>query len=102
LHFRRFGKEIYYFNENSECDFVLREGNRVVEAVQVSRNLKDKETKDREIRGLLGAMKRFNIKKGFILTEEEEDKILIENREIFVVPVWKFLLDYEGGKIDLK
>ncbi len=102
LHFRRFGKEIYYFNENSECDFVLRKGNKVVEAVQVSRNLKDKETKDREIRGLLGAMKRFNLKKGFILTEEEEEKILLDNREIFVVPVWKFLLDYEGGKIVLK
>jgi uncharacterized protein len=35
LELRRVGKEIFYFREDKECDFVVKEWNAIVMAIQV-------------------------------------------------------------------
>jgi len=50
------------------------------------------ETKDREINGLLEALKEFKLKHGLILTYNQEDEFKIEDKIIKVIPVWKWLL----------
>jgi predicted AAA+ superfamily ATPase len=37
-------------------------------------------------------MKKFNLKKGLILTYDQEEKKKIEGKEIILQPVWKWLL----------
>lgn len=90
--FLRKGKEVYYWKNKRECDFLLKEkgGNKLF---QVCFNPDEPEIKEREIKGLLEAMKKFKIKKGTIITEDFEgnEKVSL-GEEIKFVPLWKWLL----------
>ncbi|HAI73810.1 MAG TPA: ATPase [Candidatus Moranbacteria bacterium] len=93
IELKRREADIYYYKDKKECDFVVRKGLRISEAIQVSQNLSDPETEKREITGLLEAMEKFNLKKGLIITESQEEKRKIKNKTIEIVPAWKWLLD---------
>ena len=45
-----------------------------------------------ELNGLTEAMKKFGLKNGLILTYDYEEIIRIKNKNIKIVPVWKWLL----------
>ena len=91
LQLKRQNKEIYFHKENYECDFVIREGIHITQAIQVTHVLK--ENKEREINGLLEALQNYNIKNGLILTSDQEDEIIIDKKRIVVRPIWKWLLE---------
>jgi len=84
-------RKIFYHAEKNECDFVIREGNKITEAIQVCYNL-TKDNKDREIKGVIEAMDKFKLKEGSIFTYDQEEEIKIKNKKISVKPVWKWLL----------
>jgi hypothetical protein len=89
----RKGKDIYYHKtDRSECDFVINEGQKITEVIQVSYELK--ENKDREIRGLLDAMDAYSLKEGFIITEDQDDEIMVGSLKILIRPLWKWLLGF--------
>lgn len=88
---RRSHREIYYFRERGECDFLIKEGNALSEAIQVTYELNE-DNKDREINGLLEALSKFDLVGGLILTHSQEDRFTIDGREITVLPVWKWML----------
>lgn len=92
IELKRRGAEVYYHSGAIECDFVIREGVHIVAAYQVSRSLTDEKTKQREINGLLDALRTYNLPAGIILTLDEEATISIEEKEIRVIPLWKWLL----------
>lgn len=92
LHLRMQTKEIYFHKEKKECDFILREGNQIVQAIQVAKSLEDPETKKREIEGLIEAMNTYHLQQGIILTENEQDTIKMNGFVISVIPIWKWLL----------
>jgi len=89
-------KEVFYFKQKKECDFVVRKGNKIVEVIQITYSLYDKETKIREIDWLMEAMNNFWLNKWLILTYEEEDNITMEISQkefkIKILPIWKWLL----------
>lgn len=87
----RRGKEVYYFSGKNECDFLVKEGTGITEAIQVSYWLDETNLK-RELDGLREAMKKFNLLKGILLVYEENEKINIKDEQIQVVPIWKWLL----------
>lgn len=89
---RRSYKDIFYFQGKNECDFVVKEKDKITHAVQVCFNLKE-ENQDREIKGLTEALKEFKLKHGLILTYNQDDEFKIEDKIIKVVPVWKWLLE---------
>lgn len=88
---KRRNKEIYYFSDKNECDFLVKERDKITFAIQVCYDFND-ENKKREINGLVEALERFNLKEGIILTYEQEDEFVVEKKRIKVVPVWKWLL----------
>ncbi len=90
---RRGGLECYYWKGKKECDFIVKEGKAVRDAIQVSYSLKDAGTRKREIEGLLEAMREFKLKKGTILTFDESESIAVDGGKIDVVPVWQWLLE---------
>ncbi|MEA3421768.1 MAG: ATP-binding protein [Acidobacteriota bacterium] len=91
LELKKAGLDVYYSNENGECDFIAGEGRKIVSAIQVCYRLNE-ENQDREIRGLLSALKKFKLSEGHVITIDQEDKIETDGRKIFVHSAWKWLL----------
>jgi predicted AAA+ superfamily ATPase len=89
---RRRGNEMFYYSETCECDFVVKHGRKISEVIQVCHELNDENT-DREIGGLLEAMKYFGLKEGYILTSGQEDTREYGDSIIIIKPVWRWLLD---------
>ncbi len=83
-------RDIYYFRENGECDFVVRVGKQIIMAIQVCYEITS-ENKDRELNGLMEALNTLKLNEGLILTYKQEDKIIIHQKTINIIPVWKWL-----------
>ena len=92
IELKRDKKDVYYFTKNAECDFVVKDGAKITEAIQVCYSL-DSKNREREITGLLEAMVDLNLTKGLILTKEQEEEIKVGKKTINVVPICKWLLD---------
>ncbi|MEK6857823.1 MAG: ATP-binding protein, partial [Nanoarchaeota archaeon] len=92
IELKRREKEIFYHSDKNECDFVLRDNNKITYAIQVCYDLNEKNRK-REFDGLFEAMNKFNLKTGIILTNGQEEEIKINSKRITIKPVWKWLLE---------
>ncbi len=84
--------EIYYWKKKGEVDFLVKEGLRVKELIQVCRDIGEEDTKEREIKGLLNAMNEFKLKNGLIITENYDGEEEIKGMKVKFVPLWKWLL----------
>jgi predicted AAA+ superfamily ATPase len=87
IELRKKEEKIYYFKNNFECDFVIPSRKAFQAVWQIT-----EDNKKREIKGLIEAMKHFKIKKGLILTYNQEQEIKEEKYKIQVIPVWKWIL----------
>ncbi len=85
------GKDIFYFKNNYECDFIIRDKN-VFSCVQVAYELKNNDTKERELRGLNEACQFLGIKKGTIITFDEYEEIKYNEIDVTICPVYKYFL----------
>jgi len=92
LELKRQTKTVYYHHNKLECDFVIKEKNSITQAIQICWTMHDNKTKQREINGLLDAMTTYQLKEGLILTEDESDGLVIDDKKITVMPVWSWLL----------
>ena len=92
LELKRRGKEIYFFKEKAECDFIVKHGLEVTEAIQVSATLSDEKTRKRELRGLLECCTAFGLKEGLIITAETAEQIEVDGVKIAVMPLYRWLL----------
>ncbi|MFH0970546.1 MAG: ATP-binding protein [Candidatus Diapherotrites archaeon] len=95
LELLRQNQKVFYWKDDKqrEVDFLIIEKNKVKEAIQVSFELSDAKTKDREITGLISAMKKFNLQTGTILTRHTEKSEKADNKTIHFIPVWKWLIE---------
>lgn len=87
LQLRKHMKEIYYFKNKYECDFICNK-----EAIQVCFEM-NRDNQEREINGLVDALRELKQKEGLILTFNQEDKFVIDGLKIIIKPVWKWLLE---------
>ena len=83
--------KISYYQGNSECDFVIQREESVVELIQVTWDMSDAETKEREIRGIIEASSATGCDNMKIITIDYEDVIYIENKKIDVIPAWTWM-----------
>jgi uncharacterized protein len=91
LHLRRKFREIYYFSEQKECDFVVFKNGAPIDAVQVCFDL-NADNLDRELNGLLAALKELNLKEGRIVTLGQKDEYEKEGYIIRIIPCHEYLL----------
>ena len=91
LQLKRSGKEVYYYKNKRECDFLIKQKTKIVEAIQVT-DVLSAANRERELNGLIAAMESFNLKKGLIITRNQEEKFRSQGREIRVLPIYKWLL----------
>jgi len=94
LQLKRSGKEVYYYKNKRECDFLIKQKTKIVEAIQVT-DVLSAANRERELNGLIAAMESFNLKKGLIITRNQEEKFRSQGREIRVLPIYKWLLSKE-------
>lgn len=87
LELKRKGNDVFFFNEKGECDFIVKEKDKITMAIQVCYELNEN-NREREIAGLKNAMKRFGLKKGMIITNSQEQAI----DSISIAPAYKWLL----------
>src|SRR3989338_4124100 len=96
MELKRRNKEIYFHKDKKECDFLVKEGNKITEAIQVCYYLDSDKTKEREVGGLLEAMSLYKLKEGFILTENtfKTENITVDHQSylIHILPVWYYSL----------
>jgi predicted AAA+ superfamily ATPase len=96
LELLRRGKEVYYHTGKNECDFLVKDGLVITEAIQVAWSM-DPLNKEREKLGLLEAMIIHNLKHGLVITRDEEGELDKDGRNIKLLPCWKWLLS-EGHR----
>ena len=86
---RRYGKDnVYYLNAEKEIDFIVPEEKL---AIQVSYNIVNQSTWEREVSSITKYAKRHPDWKCQLITYDEE----ITEDSIEVLPVWKWLLGIE-------
>jgi len=93
LELLRRGKEVYYYSGNLECDFLIKKGLQIIEAIQVVYSLTN-ENYNREYNGLKEAMETHHLKHGLIVIIDidlHQDK-RVEQNEIKIVEAWRWLL----------
>lgn len=92
LQLRRTYKEIYYFREKGECDFVVKEKNKVTNAIQVCTEV-SQDNLPREVNGLVEALTFFDLEEGIIITMNQEDEIVQNEKNIHLIPAWKWFMN---------
>lgn len=92
-HCKMNGLDLYYLNERSrECDFLVCNGNTVIQAIQVSYDISNDKTLKREISGLLLANKKTGCSNLLLLTDNESAEIDKNGLHISVRPVYEWVL----------
>ena len=89
LELRKRYRELFYFREKGECDFLVKEKTKITKAIQVCYELTT-QNKRREIEGLVEAMEFFELDNGYILTLDQEEDILVAGKRISILPARKF------------
>lgn len=94
LELKRRGKDVYYWksDKGKEVDFVIKEGLKISEAVQVSLSLADERTRTRELQALIDAKEELGVERLTVITDDEEEDIRMDGIKVKVIPLWKWLL----------
>ena len=92
LQLRRKFKELYYFREKGECDFVVKETNKVTHAIQVCAEV-TQENLPREVNGLVEALLFFELEEGVIITINQDDEIERDGKKIHLISAWKWFMN---------
>lgn len=90
---KKYEDELYFYHQNIEVDFYIPAEKL---AVQVSYSLKEETTRKREITALLKMAAVMEVEKLLIITNDEEEVITENGKEINVIPIWKWLLEFDG------
>lgn len=91
--FRRNKNVFYYkFPSGEEVDFVVKDGKKIEQLIQVCYSLKDFSTKDRETRSLINASRALDCKKLLVITYDFEGEEKMKGGKIVFIPLWKWLL----------
>jgi len=86
--------EIFYWKDyqQHEVDFVVKEGMRIKQLIQVTHASSREDIEKRETNALLRAGRELKCKNLIVITWDYEDKEKIENKTIKFIPLWKWLL----------
>ncbi|MGC8948664.1 MAG: ATP-binding protein [Thermoprotei archaeon] len=87
--------DIYYWRDyqQHEVDFVIKEGLRIKQMIQVTYASDKDEIERRELRSLIKASEQLNCKNLLIITWDYEDNIELDSKKIKFTPLWKWLLE---------
>ncbi len=91
LYLRRQHRQIYYYRDEWECDFVITKHQQATKFVQVCIQL-DRHNMEREVNGLIEALSFFNHDQGYIVTMDQQDKLTKNDKTITIISAHDLLL----------
>lgn len=96
LELKRRYEEIYYYKtlNNREVDFLVRGKHKKILLFQVCYDLNNKNTHDREVKGLVEAMEELKVKEAVILNMDYEKEEKVDEKKIIYKPVWKWMVTH--------
>lgn len=92
LELKRRYKEIYYYSDKHECDFVIKEKNTLTEAIQVTYTLNEQNI-SRELSGLKETMQQLNIPQGTLIVYNNDISTEVVEKNISIEPLYKWILE---------
>ena len=95
LQLKRSNRETYYWQsaKGYEVDFVIKEGLKASQLIQVCFDISDAETRSREVRGLVEGLNYFDLSKGTIITSDFFHEEIVDGKVVHYVPLWYWLLE---------
>lgn len=94
------GWDVYYLKDRSgECDFVVCDGNKVLQCIQVSYDISNEKTRKHELDGLLLAYRQTKCKNLLLLTDHEYEEIDKDDIHILIQPVYEWCGEIEHSRI---
>ena len=91
LHLRqKYGEDLFYWKATQEVDFYAPKDKALI---NVNYEVSNKQTYDREVNGLLEAMRTLKLKKATLVTGSKNETVKIDGLEIAITPLWKWLLE---------
>ncbi len=93
---RRFGENLYYWQDEGEIDFVVKQGTQITHLFQVvSEGLDDENVLNRELRSLEAASKQFPQAQLTLIAKSLPKNPL--KLKCHLLPLWQFLLNPKNG-----
>jgi predicted AAA+ superfamily ATPase len=92
LHLRRRYRDIFYFAEKGECDFVILYKGHIQEVIQVCYDL-NADNLDRELNGITEALAFFGLTEGLLITHHQRDSFEKDGKRITVLPAHEYVKD---------
>ena len=91
---KKWEENLFYYRspDGKEVDFVLKEGRKIEQLIQVCYDIENYVTKEREIKGLFKASRELKCNNLLVITWDYEAEETIDNQKIFYQPLWKWLL----------
>lgn len=91
---RRQFQDIFYYQtkQGHEVDFLILSPEDQIKLMQVSWEMRNEKTKQRELRALNEAMLELGVSEGAIVSFDEEWTLNTDAGRVVCVPLWKFLL----------
>jgi uncharacterized protein len=86
--------EIYYWKNRhgtKKVDFLLKQGRKVTDIIQVCYNISNINVRERELNSLTAAGKELHCDNMTVITWDEEGKTKYKGRTINLIPLWKWL-----------
>lgn len=91
LDLRRKHSKIFYWKEDQEVDFLVQHKSQWY-PINVSYQMEEEKTKEREVGGMLICLESLGGSQGTIVSMNEEYTIESGNKQVEVIPCWKWLL----------
>lgn len=87
--------DIFYWQDihKNEVDFVIKQGMKTSQLIQVCYDPSDLVTKERETRSLLKASKELKCENLIMLTEDKRGEEKADGKSIRLIPLWEWLLE---------
>ena len=88
------GWDVYYLKDRSgECDFVICNGSKVLQCIQVSYDITSEKTRKRELNGLLLAARQTKCENLLLLTDHETEEVKQDYHTIRIQPVYEWCVE---------
>jgi predicted AAA+ superfamily ATPase len=94
IELQRRGADFYYHSNGHECDFVVRQGHTVTQAIQVSAVMDQPDTRKRELDGIAAAMTAYGLELGLVITLDRRETVHdADGRRVEIMPCWLWMLE---------
>lgn len=90
-------RNLFYYQtrNNREVDFILKQGSRVAELIQVVYTTTNIDTFDREIKSIVEASEELNVEKLTLITWNENKTVEKGSKTIQMVPAWEWMMKFQ-------